>query len=101
MTPEGRLLRSACRYLDGLAPDVWYVKIRQGAYGNRGIPDILFCAHGAFGAIEVKSPDGETSPLQTYTLKCIERARGHAYVATSMDEVKMILKIACKARDRG
>ena len=91
MTPEGKILRSICRWLDGLGSDVWYVKVRQGAYGVRGIPDLIICDGGDFIAIEVKAPGEDATPLQRHTLDKIRAAFGRCGVARSLEEAKEIV----------
>ena len=90
MTPEGKILRSICRYLDGLS-GVFYIKVRQGDYGTRGAPDIIGCIRGRFFGFEVKAAKAKPTPLQRYTLSLIDKAGGIGLVVSSAEEVKNIL----------
>lgn len=66
--------------------------------GTAGVPDILFCYKGMFGAIEVKTPetfDG-VSELQKYNMEMIRESGGFAGVATSPDRVQGFLSIMDK-----
>ena len=55
---------------------------------RNGTPDILVCVDGQFVGIEVKTPQGRVSPIQTYQIKQIQKSDGHAFVARSLAEVK-------------
>ena len=57
-----------------------------------GISDIIGIARdGSFIAIEVKRPGKTTTVTQKAFLKEIEKHRGYAIVATSLDDVEKIL----------
>lgn len=58
--------------------NLWWVKTQQVTI--RGTPDILLCVNGTFIAIELKSAEGEASPLQRHNLEQIKRAKGHGLV---------------------
>lgn len=56
--------------------DFWFYCPTDHFYS--GIPDIIFCARGKFGAAELKKPGGRTgpTPIQTWTHDQIEKAGG-------------------------
>ena len=74
----------------------------HGHLGARpGVPDLLFCWRGRFGAVETKVPRPQNtvkqrerflSPAQRAQLLAITRAGGLAIVATRLEDVMAILK---------
>jgi len=71
------------------AQGAYAVKVHGSASQESGVPDILFCIKGAFGAIEVKAdPRLKPTPLQSYQLEEIERAGGATLVASSLVQVQ-------------
>lgn len=74
---------------------------QKGAYivkvinaSKKGIPDLLVCYRGQFIGIEVKKPTTlhTLKDLQEYNLKQIVKAGGHRCVATSTEEVEILLR---------
>jgi Holliday junction resolvase len=72
----------------------------KGAYvvkvvsaSKKGVPDLLVCYKGKFLGIEVKTPEtwNNTSKLQDYNLKQIQKAGGYASVAVTVDDLKEVL----------
>jgi hypothetical protein len=59
---------------------IWAESIQQVSIS--GTPDKLMCIRGKFVALELKSDDGELSPLQKDKRFLIERAGG-VYIAAS------------------
>ena len=57
-----------------------------------GVPDLIVCYKGKFIALEVKTDKGETTPLQYYNLREIEKAGGWGYIVRSVEDVQLILK---------
>ena len=95
--PETLFKERVQKDLDSLGPDCWHVKIQQVTI--RGTPDMLICAKGIFVALELKRDDKqEPDPLQTYTLKQIQKAKGHALVAhpNSWRNVFAYIKAICE-----
>jgi hypothetical protein len=45
---------------------------------RRGVPDIIFCANGGFGALELKREEEELEPLQEVKIQEIRQAKGFA-----------------------
>ncbi len=62
---------SALKKLRSILGSEWE-KIQQLAI--RGTPDIFGCYHGRMVAIELKTDEGKTDPLQAYRLKRWEAA---------------------------
>ena len=58
----------------------WVVKIHGHAVGRVGIPDLLACYNGRFVAIEVKTPKGIVSDVQSLIITKIKRAGGLTFV---------------------
>lgn len=69
----------------------WWMKVHGDLFQKSGIPDILACINGKFVGIEVKRPGGRLSELQKYNIEKIQAAGGVAFVATSVDEVRVNL----------
>lgn len=61
--------------------------------GIKGMPDILAVKSGNFYAIEVKTMTGKTSPEQKATIEMLKKYGTIAFVARSLDEVKMVLEM--------
>jgi glycine cleavage system H lipoate-binding protein len=91
--PESRLVKRCKKWLDDLPHSRW-VKIHGGdsPYQEVGISDILGCYLGRFVAIEFKTPGGELSRRQKRFLEEVVRAGGYALVATSLDQVKELIR---------
>lgn len=101
MTPEAKILRSICRYLDGLESLCYYMKLRGGPYSVRGLPDIVGVFNGHFFALEVKASKGEVTPLQAHTLRKIYEAGGAASVVRSVKDVEKIIWALDRLGSRG
>jgi hypothetical protein len=65
----------------------WVFKVRGALGQRRGVPDVLFCIKGRFGAIEVKVPGRVPTERQAEELRAIEAAGGVAIVATCVEHV--------------
>ncbi len=59
--------------------------------GRGGVPDIIGCLDGKFFAIEVKAGSRRPTALQQYNLNKIRQAGGEAIVATSLEDVNVML----------
>jgi|SRR5690606_13666247 len=87
MTPEGDVKQWIKRkVLDKYGDLVWGYTTHQGPYGQKGVPDLIFCIMGLFVAIEVKTEVGTLTKLQSLTLKKIEKARGIAVEIRGKDQ---------------
>lgn len=73
--PESRLQRRIKKALLK-AVGGWWVKIHGGPFQQAGIPDLIGCVEGLFFALEVKTPTGDTSEIQRFTLKAIRKEGG-------------------------
>lgn len=89
MTPEGKVKEKIKRWLDLNMPGHWRVMPRGGPFGKAGCPDILICWQGIFIAIEVKSDEGDPTPLQIANLKQIKNAGGVAALVRGYDIVRL------------
>lgn len=64
-----------------------------GIYANKGIPDILFCYKGKFGAIEVKRTNKDKpSPIQQAYINYINKIGGYAIYTNNLEDVELLLK---------
>lgn len=75
------------------------VKHHGGPFAEVGVADLLCCWNGRFIAIEVKKPDGVTSPMQTRFLERVRDAGGLAgtvYTHRIYADLAKILGIAQK-----
>ena len=62
-----------------------YMKYPAGQYSSRGVADLLFCIHGLFVAIEVKTETGTVTRLQEDFIRRAKLAGGLAYVVYGKD----------------
>jgi hypothetical protein len=94
-TPEGKAKAAIKAFLKSL-PDCWFFMPVGGAFSVAGIPDIVAVIRGRFVAIECKAPGKEsnTTPHQDLALFGIHDAGGLAFVASSVDTVKVHLTMA-------
>lgn len=71
----------------------WVFKIQGGPRQVAGIPDLLCCKHGIAVWLEVKTPDGKLSKLQSARMQEI-RLRGGcvAEVVTSVAEALQVVR---------
>lgn len=74
---------------------------REGAYvvkvvqaTKAGVHDLLVCYKGFFISVEVKRPCTlhTVSKLQKHNKKLVEKAGGYSIVATSIEEVEILLR---------
>ena len=79
----------------------WVLKVHGHLGQLPGVPDLIFCLHGRFGAIEVKVPQplntpkqtaGFLAPAQRRQLEAIARAGGTALVATDVADVMLAIE---------
>lgn len=91
LTPEAKVKQQVRRILDGL--EIYYFFPPANGYGRAGIPDIILCAQGRFGAIECKAGKGQLTALQERELDKINAAGGFTFVARedNLDELKQEL----------
>lgn len=88
---EAELKQQIVRYLKRRWPTAWVYcptdRLRSG------IPDILCIIppSGVLLAIEVKTPTGRVTPIQTATLTNIRRAGATAWVLRSMEELHHVI----------
>ncbi|MGW8177832.1 MAG: VRR-NUC domain-containing protein [bacterium] len=66
-----------------------YVKYHAGQYASRGVSDLLFCIHGRFVAVEVKTETGKATPLQINFINNVIQAGGLGYVIYGRDANKI------------
>ena len=83
---EKNLSKKVMVYLKGRT-DLHPFRIEPGAYGGRGISDILLCKDGHFVAIELKVGKNKPTKLQERFIKQIKLHGGHAFVCRSLVEV--------------
>lgn len=96
MTPEALVKKKVRGILD--AHNIYYFFPAANGYGRAGIPDVVFCVRGSFGAIECKAGRGKLTALQERELENIKAAGGFTFVAreTNLDELEG--EIACIAK---
>lgn len=72
--------------------DAYVVKVERAS--KSGVPDLIVCYKGCFLGVEVKRPDKlhTVRPLQEHNLQLITKAGGYRCVATSIEEVEILLK---------
>lgn len=69
----------------------WIMKVAGGLGQRPGVPDILFCLCGRFGAVEVKTGRGALTLNQRKEREWIERAGGIYILAATVDDVESAL----------
>lgn len=65
-----------------------------------GIPDLIFCYKGMFGAVELKTKKGIVSKIQKHTIKKIKEAGGIAFVLREGENLERITRRIDAARSR-
>lgn len=79
--PETNFRKRFEKTFDTYFPRAWRTKIQAGSI--RGIPDLIVCEEGVFGAFELKMEQGNEGPqfpLQQRTMEWIQRSGGYASV---------------------
>ena len=61
-TPESYEKADIKKYLDSIG--AWHFSPYMAGFGKAGVPDIVFCYQGRFGAIEVKREGKTPTKLQ-------------------------------------
>lgn len=91
MKNEDALKRKCVNWMKKNAPpQFWFYCPTDHFYS--GIPDIIFCALGRFGAVELKALKGKVSPIQGWTHTQIEKAGGQVFKeCRSFDEFKKFI----------
>jgi hypothetical protein len=79
MTPEAKVKQKVRRLLDAM--EIYYFFPPANGYGRAGIPDIILCHAGLFGAVECKAGKGQLTALQERELDKINAAGGFTFVA--------------------
>jgi hypothetical protein len=77
--PETQFRKRVRDFLKKL-PNTAFFPIQQVTI--RGDPDFFLCVYGQFVALELKSKEGDTTPLQEFKLGEVKRAGGYALVAS-------------------
>jgi len=78
-----------------------YIKYPAGQYSTRGVSDLIFCIHGLYVAIEVKTSVGALTVLQSKFLYRITIAGGISRVIYGKDEQAMTKLIRAINSERG
>jgi hypothetical protein len=86
---ENTIVGACTRELDRRG--AWWINIHGAGIGRNGIPDLLFCHLGYFGALETKSRTGTPSKLQLWELERINRAGGIGIVARTIEQLRQVL----------
>lgn len=78
---EAELVRRMLAVLNAI-DGVYAIRTHGGSFQQKGTPDVLGCAHGAFFAIEAKrTAQEQPSAAQLYTLKKFNEAGGQTFVS--------------------
>jgi len=75
-TPEGAVKNWVRDTLKKKYPDCYIYVTHQGAYGKRGVTDLVTCIKSLFVGIEVKTINGSLTALQELEGKRIEASGG-------------------------
>lgn len=95
---ERAVVQACTRELDRRR--AWWVNVHGDLAGRNGVPDLIFCHLGRFGAVETKSHRGRPTKLQAFELEQIARAGGHAIVCREINELRAVLD-EIEADDQG
>ena len=68
-----------------------YYVVKTILTGKSGVPDIITCIEGKFWAFEVKRPGKKMTKLQEYNIEQIEKAKGNAWLVTSLEDVRRVI----------
>lgn len=88
--PETRIQRGIQAWLK--AEGVFVFKVHGSEFMPAGLPDLVCCVKGRFVGIEVKTPDGEVSAIQSFRHRAIREAGGTVIVATCVGDVRDALQ---------
>jgi hypothetical protein len=89
---EKEIKKSIRRFLDMCGIFNW--PQWQGQFSVKGVPDIIgILPSGVILGIEVKRPGGKVRPDQVEFIERINRSNGVAFVASSVEEVVMKLRV--------
>lgn len=105
LTPENKVKAQIKKYLDTLAPNLFYFSVPVGPHSRAGISDIICCYQGKFLSIEVKSPaaykrkDNGRSPAQLKFGMDIYYAGGHALTSCAPEGIKEYIELFMGKRD--
>lgn len=80
-TPESYEKAEIKKYLDTIG--AWHFSPFMAGYGKSGVPDIVFCYCGRFGAIEVKREGKTPTQLQNWRMEEIRAVGGVAFWGTA------------------
>ena len=87
---ETALQRRIVKAIKARWPDAWVY--HPSDRKRMGVPDLLICLNGRFGAIEVKLPGNPPTALQYHTQLRIVEAGGVAGVATSVETAMLTME---------
>lgn len=91
MAHENRIRDAQRKALE--ARGAWVLPTTRVTPGRHGVPDLLFCYRGRFGAIETKKPKGSkgTTAEQRREIAMLERAGATVAVCTDVREGLQLL----------
>ncbi len=88
MQPEAKIKKYIMDKLNAtFKDDIVVVNIHQSQYASRGVSDILCCIKGVFVALEIKTPQGRLTPLQTKFIEDVKYAGGIAFAIYGKDDL--------------
>jgi len=88
---EKDITAAIMRYLKTV-PGCFAFKTHGGLYGTAGLPDIICCIGGRFVGLEVKTPTGRLTKLQSVTLQRINAAKGNAFKVQCVEDVRKFIE---------
>jgi len=62
-----------------------YIKYPASQYSQRGVADLIFCIHGMYVAIEVKTEVGKPTALQQKFGESVQKAGGYFEIMYGKD----------------
>lgn len=84
-----KCVKIAKKIQNDYAPNFWFYCPTDRFYS--GIPDILMCWKGRWGAVELKTERGKVTPIQEHTLKTLDSAGCMTSVCRSGQEFYIFL----------
>ena len=89
MNAETKIQRDIQKFLN----DNRILNWRNSDMKTSGMPDLMACFRGFLIGLEVKTPTGRPTEVQTHKIKLIKEAGGYGIFPTSVEDVRNLLKL--------
>lgn len=85
-----RVLQATCENLLRLR-GLEFLHLSSRSRQSEGWPDLVFCLNGAFVAVELKTPEGKTTPPQNRILAQLAANGADVHVCRAVEQFRAIL----------